>query len=53
MVWLIFLDKGEKSVECTMETRVKRAEQKSFFLYVGVGVLLYALTWFSVLLTGF
>ena len=53
MVWLIFLDKGEKSVERTIETRVKRAEQKSFFLYVGVGVLLYALTWFSVLLTGF
>ena len=48
MVWLFFFDKGE-TAPCKKENK---AEQKQFFTYALLGVMMYALTWISVLLTG-
>ena len=48
LVWLFFLDKGEKA-PCKKE---EKSEKKQFFTYALLGILMYALTWVSVLLTG-
>ena len=48
LVWLFFLDKGEKA-PCKKE---EKSEKKQFFTYALLGILMYALTWISVLLTG-
>jgi membrane protease YdiL (CAAX protease family) len=49
LVWLFFFDKGKSEPRREED----KAEIKRFFLYASVGIAMYALTWISVLLTGF
>ena len=49
LVWLFFFDKGKNEPKREED----KAEIKRFFLYASVGIAMYALTWISVLLTGF
>lgn len=49
LVWLFFFDKGKNEPK----REENKAEIKRFFLYASVGIAMYALTWISVLLTGF
>ena len=49
LVWLFFFDKGKNEPRREED----KTEIKRFFLYASVGIAMYALTWISVLLTGF
>lgn len=49
LAWLIFFDKGGDAAR----NGNAYAERKSFWLFASVGIVLCALTWISVLLTGF
>ena len=49
LVWLFFFDKGKN----VAVGEVDKAERKHFFRYASVGIIMYALTWLLVLLTGF
>ena len=45
----VFFDKGKNEPRREED----KTEIKRFFLYASVGIAMYALTWISVLLTGF
>ena len=48
LVWLFFFDKGKN----VTEGKAEKTERKHFFSYASVGMIMYALTWILVLLTG-
>ncbi len=48
LVWLFFFDKGKN----VAGGEVEKTERKHFFSYASVGIIMYALTWIMVLLTG-
>ena len=48
LVWLFFFDKGKN----VTESKAEKTERKHFFGYASVGIIMYALTWILVLLTG-
>lgn len=53
LVWLTFFDRGRTAIAEERKQGNEKMEKKYFFQYAAIGVALYALTWISVLLTGF
>lgn len=52
LAYLLFFDKKKKTEKSGMGAMKTTLKKRDFFLFASVGILVYALTWISVLLSG-